>query len=249
MTTVKAVRAIITLGDIEIDVFQMPTGEYRLSKGQTCDVIGLDKKRLSELQEKNSLKAIAGKGSHLSESIVKMKYEGATKPVELVPIQFSVLIWIESGSEIGKALAFASVIESIERRADAAFGIIRNEQERNARYVTRRDSILSRHFSTDCIDSYCKTNPVSDAYRRWVYLNVSDYLNKALFGMKSKEIRQHYDIGENSPRDYFPAETLKIVDTIEKATALRVKLTGICPKQAIKDVVGLLGIEPDQKLL
>ncbi len=73
MTTQKAVRATIKLGDTELDVFQLPNGEYRLSKGQACDVVNLDRKRLSQIFQKNSLKALLGEGKSLSEFTVKSK--------------------------------------------------------------------------------------------------------------------------------------------------------------------------------
>jgi hypothetical protein len=129
----KAVRAQIKLGDIDIDVFQLPDGSYRLSKTQTCEAIDLDPKRLSELLEKNSLKSIAGKGSSLSEKVVKMGYEGNNAKVDLLPIEMSVLIWTEVGTDRAKTLLFACTVESIERRADIAFNVIRTEEERNQR--------------------------------------------------------------------------------------------------------------------
>ncbi len=205
---------------------------------------------MSEIRELKLAQTLYPQGFQEAE---KIKVQGGTKPVSIITLDDVSKYWTLAAFQTQNvkaiALLAASQSEALERRADAAFGVMREEEERNARFVTRRDSIISRHFWTDCIDRYCKTHEVSDNYRRWVYLNVSDYLNKALFGMKSKEIRQHYDIGENSPRDYFPTETLKIVETIEKATALRVKMTDSCPKQAIKDVVALLGVEADKMLL
>ena len=153
------------------------------------------------------------------------------------------------GDKEALAYLIACQAETLERRIDHQLGIIRAEKERNERFAIRRDSILSRNFWTDCIDNYIKTHDVSENYKRFIYVHVSDYLNKALFGMTSKQIRRHYDIGVNSPRDYFPSDTLKLVDTIEKATAVRVKNNDVCPKQALKDVVMMLGLEPDNNRL
>jgi hypothetical protein len=45
------------------------------------------------------------------------------------------------------------------------------------------------------------------------------------------------------------SRTLKLIDTIENAAATRVLETDVEPKQAIKDVIHLLGIEPSQDRL
>lgn len=84
--TIKAVRAQIKLGDIDLDVFQLPDGSYRMSKAQCCDVIGLARKRLSQLLEKDSLKALAGKGSSLSENVVKIKLDGNNASHDGIPL-------------------------------------------------------------------------------------------------------------------------------------------------------------------
>ncbi|MGL5076887.1 MAG: hypothetical protein ACRDBG_13830 [Waterburya sp.] len=250
MSTIKAVRATITLGDIELDVFQLPDGKYFLSVMQLAESIGISHKRFAEFRELKLAQSLYPEGFRMAE---KVKVEGGTKPVSIISLDDVSKYWtlaaFQTQNQIAIALLAASQTEALERRADNAFNVIRTEKERNERFVTRRDGILSRHFWTDCIEHYCKTHEVSDNYKKFVYIHVSDYLNKALFGMNSKQLLEHYDLISGSPRDYFPSETLKLIDTIEKATAVRVDKNDVCPKQALKDVVGMLGIEPDLTLL
>lgn len=228
------------VGDILVSGYLMPDGSRKLSKSDAVTLIGCDKRRLSQLLEKKVAQTLLPQGL----GVVPTPTEtGKIDAISIPDFCTLCVIALTSGYEKAIAFAGASMVEVIERRFDEAVGVVRTEEERNQRFVVRRDGIISRHFWTDCIDQYCKTNEVSDNYKKWVYIHVSDYLNKALFGKTSKEIRDHYDIGDRSPRDYFPAETLKIVDTIEKATALRVSQTGSEPKQALKDVVALLGVE------
>jgi hypothetical protein len=83
-----------------------------------------------------------------------------------------------------------------------------------------------------------------------VYVNVSDSVNRALFGKSAKQVREHYGLRPgDSIREFLPTESLKLIDTIEKASGVMVQNNDICPKQAIKDVVALLGIEPDNARL
>jgi hypothetical protein len=238
-TTTKAIRATITLGDIELDVFQLPDGSYRMSKAQTCETVQLDRKRLSELLEKNSLKAIAGKGSTLSALVVKMKVDVGRGNItaDLIPLEMATLIWLESGSELGKALAYSCITESLERRADNAFGVIRDEEERNQRFIARKDSILQRHFWTDAIKWYIDNNEVSEGYKRFIYPNVSDCLNKALFGLPAKGIRTVLDMDSSENiRDCVNPSLLPDLTFIEKYAATRVK-AGSEPLHAIKEAL------------
>jgi hypothetical protein len=131
--------------------------------------------------------------------------------------------------------------ESIERRFDKAFGKIRTEQERNERFIVRRDGIVSRHFWTDCIDVYLRTHEVSESYKRFVYANVSDAVSQAVLGTTAKKYRESLGLPEGiSTRDYLNSEQVKQIDTIEKAAIMRVKRDNICPKQALKDVISLI---------
>jgi len=52
-----------------------------LSKTQTCETIGLDKKRLSELLELKEVQSLMPQGLRMSG---KVQYEGGTKPIDPV---------------------------------------------------------------------------------------------------------------------------------------------------------------------
>jgi hypothetical protein len=174
--------------------------------------------------------------------------------VNFIPLNLLMLVVnyeaYKNDNQRAQAILQASLAEAIERRADSAFNIQRAEQERNERFATRYDGILSRNFWTDTIDSYCKTHEVSDNYRKFIYINVSDIVNKALFGLTSKQLREYYDLPNNrSVRDMLPSDTLKDVDMLEKAAARRVENTGSCPKQALKDMIALIGFEPSSDRL
>lgn len=69
--TKKATKATIQLGDIELDVFQLPDGEYIFSKSQVVNSVKTDKKRLSEILETKALQKHMPQGLRLS---YKVKY-------------------------------------------------------------------------------------------------------------------------------------------------------------------------------
>jgi hypothetical protein len=239
---IKAIKATITLGDIDLDVFQLPDGKYFLSLTQVAESIDMPLKRMSQIRELNMAKTLYPQGFRMSETV---KVEGGTKPVSIISLDDVSKYWTLAAFQMqnvkAMALLAASQAEALERRADAAFDIKRSEEERNERHVIRRDGIVSRHFWTDVIDQYTKTHEVSENYRRFVYLNVSNMVNQAVLGMTATKFRATLDVPSSAPiRDYLTTEQLKQIDTIEKAAGMRVARDGLCPKQALKDVISLI---------
>ena len=238
--TVKAVRATITLGDVELNVFQLPCGKYQISQSQACDIVSKPAKRMVQLSRSEAGQSLLALGF---EKGLKTSVEGS-KPVTLVSIEVAFQFWVLElaiGNTEALALVLACGIESIERRADAAFRVVRTEQERNERFAIRRDGIVSRNFWTDCIDAYMATHDVSDNYKRWIYVQVSDMVNKAILGVPAKAFRESLGLPESvSTRDYLTSSQLRHIRGVEEAAAMRCKRDDLCPKQALKDVISLV---------
>ncbi len=252
-TVIKAIRATMMLGDTELEVFQKPGGDYVTNSTNLSNLLEITQKEIIINYLSQELKARLCKHPKFLQMGEKLSVESVKVKINAIPIELVGLIcshYAKKGNKVAEAILEASLIEALERRADNAFNVLRTEEERNQRFVVRRDGILSRNFWTDCIQEYCKTHEVSEDYKKWIYANVSDMVNMALFGIKSKAVKEHYQLPKGiSIRDYLPSETLKLVDTIEKASAVRVQNNDVCPKQALKDVIGILGIEPSQDRL
>ena len=60
--TIKAIRATIKLGDIELEGFLMPDGTQLMSKSQACKAIDLEQKRLSQLMELKEVQTLVPQG-------------------------------------------------------------------------------------------------------------------------------------------------------------------------------------------
>ena len=56
---IKATRATIRLGDIELDVFQMPDGEYRMSQSQVLRSIEIEAKRYTQIRDSKEAQTLA----------------------------------------------------------------------------------------------------------------------------------------------------------------------------------------------
>ncbi len=236
-TAIKATRATILLGDIELDVFQLPDGSYQISQSQTTEAVNKPPKRMVQLAKSEKGQILIQSGF---EKGLKVKVEGS-KPVNLVPLEVAFQFWVlelSIGNQEALALVVASGVEALERRADAAFNILRTEEEINERFIVRKDSILQRHFWTDSIKWYIDNHPeLSSDAKKWLYPNVSNTLNKELFGMSARDIRLLLDMSpKEHVRDCINPSLLADVAFVEKYAATRVK-QGLEPMHAIKEAV------------
>jgi hypothetical protein len=90
MATVNAIKAQIALGNLLLDVYQLPDGAYCFSKTQVSNLLELDRKRMSQLLELKQVKTLMPQGLRMSE---KVKYEGGTKPVDAVMLDEALIIF------------------------------------------------------------------------------------------------------------------------------------------------------------
>ncbi len=129
----KARRAVMQLGNLELDVFQLPDGSYRMSQTQIAEAVGLSRQYLSRFLSSKWLKALPGldRSSH---DFDRVEYEGRGRPINAVPLDIAFAFWlyqVTRGNKRAIALAYACGTETLTRRADRAFGVVRPEQEYN----------------------------------------------------------------------------------------------------------------------
>lgn len=130
----KAVRATITLGDIELDCYQMPDGDYWFSQNQM-------KQQLQILPGDSTGKShfkplLAASPSHV-ESTKIVGNNATAKVIHIELFKKVVLAYAKLGNESCSAVMEACFAEALERRVDSAFGKVRTEQERNERVKAR----------------------------------------------------------------------------------------------------------------
>jgi hypothetical protein len=130
----KAKRQTIALGDIPLDVFQLPDGAYVMSQTQVAEAVDLDEIYIRRFLSSKWLKALPGK-DHSSDDFEQVEYEGRGKPIRAIPLETAALFWVYQVWQKNRqaiALVVATVRETLTRRADAAFGITRSEAEYEA---------------------------------------------------------------------------------------------------------------------
>ena len=126
--SIKATRATVAVGGLTVDAFMLPDGSYRMSQTQAAEAVGKDEINARRFLTSKSINAIRGKG-YTPDSI-----ESGQTRFNALPLDVVTAYWLYQSSQSNKqalALVWALLSESLERRFDNAFGVVRTEQERN----------------------------------------------------------------------------------------------------------------------
>lgn len=143
--TQKAVKATISLGSIPLDVYQMPDGSYKLYVESVIGAIDRPNDDLLRFLQGKSPQALPYKDRSLQqEPMVEVEdYGGYIKPI---PVNLATAYWLYhtiKGNPKAQALVQASLIETIERRADKAFEFKRTEEEYNQKFGETLEDALA----------------------------------------------------------------------------------------------------------
>lgn len=165
--SIKATRATVAIGDLFVDAFQLPDGSYRMSLSQAANCIGKEAQGISNFLKSKALKRLldkaVGTSNFLPESLTLPIVEDVYNPdlfvVEInddankgqtrirgVHLEIVGLYWqweCLQGNKQAFALATSLTLESLERRFDSAFGMVRTEQERNDTTTARIKALES----------------------------------------------------------------------------------------------------------
>jgi hypothetical protein len=120
----------ITIGGIPIPVYMMPNGEYRLSMRQASKAVGFNEGWLSEtLRKSNALDRLKGYGfkggyEFQQEQGFIESYLISTEDFMAV-IMYAVLVGYHRPAI---SLMAAAMQETLEHRADHAFGVVRDNE-------------------------------------------------------------------------------------------------------------------------
>ncbi|MDF5718585.1 MAG: hypothetical protein PUP93_33150 [Rhizonema sp. NSF051] len=235
-STSKAQRTTITLGDIELEVFLMPDGEYRLSQTQALAAIGIANNWFSQLNKKTPkiLQALQDKGFRYES--IEIKIEGNNSKIKAMSIDDVSKVWgyfARNNNDKAMDLLESCTAESIERRADAKFGKVRTEAERDARLKARLEGKIARRTLTDSIKDYLDTQDgLSDNYRKWIYGNATDGMHEVVFGMSAIEMEDTLGCARHKSRDHLSSKCLRRIEWAEASICQQIDI-GFEPMQAI----------------
>lgn len=206
----KAQRAQILVAGIEMRVYLLPDLSYKLAGRNVTDAIDEDNNSLIRLFKVKSLKALP----HADKSLIQIKAETGESIIP-VHIDDAIVYWDEmgdKGNRKAKGLVRALALESLERRADAAFNILRTEQEREQRAALRVKRIIAYRSWTDQVklrqeqQGYYRDSEGKITARATAeYRDLTVKVNLSLFG------QPHF----NCDRDTMSLEQQVIIESFE----------------------------------
>ena len=111
----------------------------------------------------------------------------------------------------------------------------------------RQDWLGERHASKEAfremgnaIDEFIKKHSdKSDNYRKWIYSNCQDAVNRGLFGKAAKKIREELGIGDSKLlRDHYGRRALRRLEVIQSLACRYILNSDTEPQDAVKKAVG-----------
>lgn len=123
-----AKKKVINFGGIELEMFQLPNGDYQLSRTQVGTTIDKHDKSFRQFIEGKSPEALTCKGYIFGEILT----EGAGRPIIGTPIKIAMLYWVywaNKGDTKAQSLLAAGTEETLTRLADSAFGVTKTEEQ------------------------------------------------------------------------------------------------------------------------
>jgi hypothetical protein len=206
----KAVMAEIKVAGTNLVCLQMPNGSYRLDLQQISLYAGFNPGWLSSIRRRQPTMMVTLTTKYgFSDEVKKISYwNGKTNVTALtIPLDDAVAIF-RYGADIdkpeSKALYDACLAETLERRADKAFGIDRSEEERDQRLEARRRQqirqwrrmgkseqwIEQRLNNIDEYQPLFKEEQVNRKVNNFGIANNTNAIYRSLVDQKASEIKQ-----------------------------------------------------------
>lgn len=139
--SIKATRASVQIGALEVDGFMLPDGSYRMSQTQTAECVGMTERNAREFLDSKTFKRLTDED--YTPAIFEIESETQTRGqsrFRALPLEVVVIYWVYQcyrGNKQAFNLLVALATETLERRFDTAFGVTHTEQERNERLQER----------------------------------------------------------------------------------------------------------------
>lgn len=163
--SVKAARAAVQIGSFTVEGFMLPDGSYKMSLTQAAEIVGLGVQNASDFLRSKALKSLLGEG--YTPQIFEIESEDQNRGqsrIRALPLEIVRKYWLWQayrGNKQSLALVDALLAETLERRFDQAFGVIRSEEERNERLSERMVEQLEANLK-DAFDFEAATRAEND---------------------------------------------------------------------------------------
>ena len=147
--SIKATRATVAIGALNVDGYMLPDGSYRMSQTQAAETVGKEEFNARDFLASKTFKRLSGEG-YTDGKFIEIESESSQvrgqSRFRALPLEVVVIYWVYQcyrGNKQAFSLLIALATESLERRFDDAFGVVRTEQERNDITTARINALES----------------------------------------------------------------------------------------------------------
>lgn len=232
MTILTATVSPVKFGSIEIEGLMLSDGTFGVAQQQVAALFSV-----IPTSAPKWLKSLLGEDSQLFQVKTNRNENSKQNRKEsvLTLIQFERVLrgMDRKGNETAKNLTDALLGLSLQQLFCDGFGIEFEKSDRQKYLETRLAGKVTRRTLTDAIKQYVGSHDVSDNYRHWIYSNVSDCLNIALFGKKASKLCLERGCEKEKLRDTHDEVTLAKIDKIETVAMIQID-NGMEPMEAMK---------------
>jgi len=228
-TTKKAVIAQINLGALAIEGLMLPDGSFAIGVSQ-LEALNL----VRQNQASRDVKALLGESFQFD----KAKSELNPKPVNIIKLpDFEKLVskLAQAGNKPAIDLCVLLIGLSLHQLFCDGFNVKFETNERQEWLKARLVGKQVRRTLTDAIAEYLERNNCSPSERKYMYANVSDRLNRLLFGASAKQLCENYQCGRDTLRNQFDSKEIKNIGRLEDYAMRLVDRDNIHPMNAINE--------------
>jgi hypothetical protein len=245
MTILTVFKTEIYIGSIAIDAYtanqiSSTTGKFinYLSGAGLAESIGLNRSTTLQNRLSEDLKAMLGAGFTTLQGQYKMESGGKSK-LNLWDTTSAAIYYRyhdKQNNILAGAIVTALIATTLDIIIDDRFGRIYEQGAAEAKTNARLAGKITRRTLTDAIKEYLETNEVSENYRKFVYSNCSDKINRSLFGKTASKLCAERSCDRDELRSTHSAASLVLIDRIE-GHAVRLIDRGLEPQIAVTDAI------------
>ena len=233
----KASIATVKIGHFEFEGLFSEDGQFGVSVTQLNDVLQFSgtQKHASQTLKRLLPDVLSGTQKWVCELNIRAVNVLLLNELERVIFELSV-----AGNVVATEMARELIGLSLVQLFSDAFGVKFELLERQEWKERRLAGMAVRRTLTDATQLYCDTEPVSDGYKAFIYSNMSDAINKGVFGKTAKQLCVERNVKKSDLRNSHSVEELKSIADIENLAMKLIDNKGYEPLSAVKMAVDLL---------
>ena len=238
MTILKAEVAKVKVGFREIDGLMDEQGSYYVGVPQAADLF-----QTSRNTAARDFKRLLGKDFETSQLKTEFN-QNKTLAIPLEDFEKLLIALDRKGNSHAQEFRDSLVGLALYQLFCDAFDKKFEKEERQDWLRKRAFTKETFWFMTAAIDKYYQAHPRVERYKGQNYSEVFDYLNKALFGLKSKDIKQCLGIGQSQlNRDHFGRASLIKIEMVQRIAEAQMAYHTKTPLEAVRTAMNMMNYQ------